>query len=557
MEVTEMIKVIGTIVNSNLMLVGLTLKDGDNVVRYNLQTLADAQFKNNQVEFSNGRLKLINGFKLNSIPMEVFMGDTFVPMNNDVTIIGRVNNGAEDTGYVVKTGTGHTVTIDIKQLKSINDIFKPTNFVVNRREDTGKLYLTSKPGCPKISELPIVAGIAKQFAQRTAKKNVAQVNGNLSFWNLASVISSMNGCFIKLPHVKYNSETKMAVPDSAKAQDISNYGEFALPEFEVVTTNANLNLSFRAQVKVEITDVDDNKLFDVWSNKISTKTVYKNGKPMMSEIGIMVKNTVRDQLFATLEGYDYGKVDDAQLRKFYAKTAGKGNADDLTIVWLSLKNIPAFSAADIANMRQQMSKPNVFVKDLFDYTCVKKALTQFSKIKREAIKAGSGIKTVSPELAQYSPEQLKAIASAGIDTTYNSYTFKAEKTATSEDGKETKADYAIKWEFTSLKTVNVTANEKLKTDVEALCDVLRQAYAAGKADEANAYIAQTKDAANRLAKAIQIWNIVCLFDGDFKFVKVPSGVQVVPGKTNKYMVINTGDKLFEQARAAVAGWDVQ
>ena len=557
-----MIKIISTIVDPNLMLIGLKLElDDKSVVAYNMQQLKSMGLNNHQMEISGNRMQLKNGFKLNSIPMEVFMGQgQFMPINNSVTIVGRENNGTDDTAYHVVTGNGHKARVTIDGLRMLNDLFKPTNFVVNRRSDTGKSYLTSKPGAPKISDLPIVGGVAKQLGQRTYKKDVVAPNGALSFWNLCEMINSMNGVFIKLPNVKYSADTHMVIPTdkAATTKDISDFGEFALPEPEVVITNANINLSFRAQVCVDITDPDGNKLFDIWSNKISTKTVFKHGKCNLSEIGILVKNTVRDQLFAALEGFDFGRLEDAQLRKYYAKVAGKGNADDLTIIWLSLKNVPAFTSADIEKMRASLPTPEVFIKNIFDYNCVKKALTELTKVKREAIKAGNGIKTVSPELAHCTAEQLAAIARAGIDTTYNSFTYKAEKTADSEDGKQTKSEFAIKWEFTKLKTVNVQANEKMTTDVQALAEVLEQYYAAKKTDEANAFIQQTKDAANAYAKVIQAWNIVMLYDGQFKCVKTTANpaTRVVPAKTNMYVVL-TGNAPFEQARAVVSGWDVQ
>lgn len=557
-----MIKIISTIVDPNLMLIGLKLElDDKSVVAYNMQQLKSMGLNNHQMEISGNKMQLKSGFKLNSIPMEVFMGQgQFAPVNNSVTIVGRENNGTDDTAYHVVTGNGHKARVTIDGLRMLNDLFKPTNFVVNRRSDTGKSYLTSKPGAPKISDLPIVGGVAKQLGQRTYKKDVVAPNGALSFWNLCEMINSMNGVFIKLPNVKYSADTHMVIPTdkAATTKDISDFGEFALPEPEVVITNANINLSFRAQVCVDITDPDGNKLFDVWSNKISTKTVFKHGKCNLSEIGILVKNTVRDQLFAALEGFDYGRLEDAQLRKYYAKVAGKGNADDLTIIWLSLKNVPAFTSADIEKMRTSLPTPEVFIKNIFDYNCVKKALTELTKVKREAIKAGNGIKTVSPELAHCTAEQLAAIARAGIDTTYNSFTYKAEKTADSEDGKQTKSEFAIKWEFTKLKTVNVQANEKMATDIQALAEVLEQYYAAKKTDEANAFIQQTKDAANAYAKVIQAWNIVMLYDGQFKCVKTTANpaTRVVPAKTNMYVVL-TGNAPFEQARAVVSGWEVQ
>lgn len=556
-----MIRIISTIVDPNLMLIGLKLElDDKSMVAYNMQQLKQMGLNNHQMVITENTLQLKGSFKLNSIPMEVYMGGQFVPMNNSVTIVGRENNGTDDTAYHVETGSGHKAKVTIAGLRMLNDLFKPVNFVVNRRGDTGKCYLTSKPGFPKISELPIVGGVAKQLATRTYKKDVVAPNGALSFWNLCTMIDSMNGVFIRLPHVQYDTTTYMAIPaDKAdKVKDISEYGEFALPQPEVVITNANINLSFRAQVKVDITDPNGNKLFDIWSNKISTKTVYKHGKSNLSEIGILVKNTVKEQLFAALQGHKFGRLEDAQLRKYYAQVAGKGNADDLCIISLSLANVPAFVQADIDKMRASLPTPDAFVKNIFDYTCVKKALTELTKVKREAIKAGNGIKTVSSELSHCTPEQLAAIARAGIDTTYNSFMFKAEKTADSEDGKQTKSEYAIKWEFTKLKSVNVAANEKLAEDVKALAEVLEQYYAAKKTDEANAFIQQTKDAANAYAKVIQAWNIVMLYDGQFNCVKTTpnAALQIVPAKTNKYIVL-TGSAPFEQARAAVSGWDVQ
>lgn len=557
-----MIKIIGTIVDVNLMLIGLKLElDDKSVVAYNMAQLKQMGLNNHQMCITNNKMQLKGNFKLNTIPMEVYLGDRFEPINNAITIVGRENNGTDDTAYHIVTGNGRQAKVSIEGLKMLNTLFKPTNFIVNRRADTGKAYLTSKPGYPKISELPIVGGVAKQLAQRTYKKNVETPNGELSFWNLVHMIDTMNGVFIKLPHVKYNAETHMVIPAEKinQTMDISNYGEFALPTFEVITTNANLNLSFRAQVKVDITDVDGTKLFDIWSNKISTKTVYKNGKYNMAEIGILVKNTVKDQLFAALEGFDYGRLDDIQLRKYYSKVAGKGGVDDLTIIWLSLKKIPAFTKADIDKIRQSLPTAAQFVKNIFDYTCVKKALTKFTGVKREAIKAGNGIKTVSPELSHYTAEQLTAIARAGIDTTYNSYVYKAEKTADSEDGKETKSDFAIKWKFTKLKTKNVAANEKLMQDVEVLTAELQKFYDNKMTDEANAYIQQTKDAANAYAKAIQAWNIVMLYDGQFNTVKITPDpmISIAAAKTNKYILINTNQEPLQQARAAVAGWDVQ
>ena len=564
------IKVVGTIVNTDLMLIGFNIDTGKGVQAYSTEDLKAMAFENHQIKVTpDGRMSVKNNFKLNAVPMQVWMGQgNFQPINNTLLITGRENNGTEDTAYQVKVGNDRVATLTAQQLRKIQTFFKPVNFVVSRRDDTGTIYVTSKPGYPKISELPIVGGMVKQLAQRAYKANVQAPNGALSFWNLCTTIDSMNGVFIKLPHVKYNAESRMVIPADSTAKDISDYGEFALPKLEVVITNANLNLQFQAAVKVDITDTDGNKQFDLWSNRLSTKTVYKNGKVNMSEIGILVKKTVAAQLEQILSGYDWGRLEDAQLRKFYAKSVGKNSADDLMIIWLSLENVPAFTDNDIKTMAGQLHSMDQFVQDIYDYTCMKKANTQFSKLKREATKAGLGVQTVHPELAHFTPEQLKLIALAGIDTKYNNYTYKVEKTADSEDGKATKSEFAIKWEFPKLAKVNVDATAAIATAVEEFTKVLAEAYKAGDIDKANAFIKNIKDRTNEIAKIIQLTNFVMLYKGGFTKVVAPKSnaacnVELSAAKTNTYIVLSPVNKTLdgtntplEQARAIVSGWDV-
>ena len=562
-------KITHTVVDAGLMLVGLEILNEDDKTSkvFSLTQLKQMGFENNQILISGDKLELKGNFKLKDVPMKIYLGDAqaLQPISNEIAVVGRVNNGTTDTGYVVESATGQKAVVNVEVLGKLNKLFSPKNFIVNKRSDTGKSYLTSKPGCPKISDLPIVGGIAAQLQNRAIKKNVvAPVKNNVSFWNLTKMIDTMQGVFIKLPNVKYNADTKMVVPTEKtdSIDDISKFGEFALPKLEVITTNANLNLSFRAKVKVKISDLDGNPQFDVWSNKISSKTVYKNGECNMSEIGILVKKSMKEQLMQVLtdNGIQNGALENAGLKKFYANSVGKNQPQDLCIIWISLKNIPEFVASDIQEFRASLPNGKQLVKDLFDYTCVKKALTEFRKIKKEAVEAGTGIQTIHPELQGYTEDQLKLIAAAGINLKFNTYTFKTEKTATSSGSDaDSKANFAIKWEFTNLKNMNVQANEKLKNDVQALCQVLREYYINKHIDDADTYIQQTEESVDSFASAIQKLNIVMLYDGQFKYVKLPADplFNAVPGKTNNYIVINTGDDILQQARAAVAGWEVK
>lgn len=570
------IKVVGTVVDSNLMLIGFAIDAGNGPQIYGTDQLKKMNFENHQLKVTaDGRMSIKGAFRLNSVPMQIWMGaGNFVPINNSLTITGRENNGTEDTAYQVQVGNAgngalKSLTLTPAQLRKVQTYFKPVNFVVSRRDDTGKVYVTSKPGWPKISELPIVGGMAQQLAQRTYKANVVAPNGALSFWNLTTAIKSMNGVYIKLPNVTYNAENKTAVPAGAQIEDLSNFGEFALPDFEVVITNANLNLQFQASVKVDINDTNGVKQFDVWTTKLTSKTVYKNGKPNMSHIGILVKKTVAAQLEQILSGYDWGVLEDAKLRSFYAKSVGKNSADDLMMISLSLKNVPQFTATDIKEMSGKLHTMEQFALDIYDYECMKKGNTQLNKLKRDAIKANVGIQSVHPDLADKTPEQLKLIALAGIDTRYNNYNYHTEKVAASEDGKESKAEYKITWQFPKLSKVNVDAYAQIPLGVEEITNIVADHYKKGNIDAANAFIKNFTKRTDEIAQIIQITNFCMLYHGKFEHVVAPKGsaacnVEVVPQKSNTFIVLTPNALMIpqtqipiQQVRAVVSGWDVQ
>ncbi len=147
--------IVGTILNTNLALIGLRVKSKGNFYNYRLSDFISRGFKNNQIDCSGGRVVEIGNFKLRDLDCFASTNKGIVPINNSIEIQNTIVDDFESSnivGYTVNfRGLKKTVNLKAEQLLNISYLFKPVGFSVYRK---GTKVVIKGTGGNKIGDLP-------------------------------------------------------------------------------------------------------------------------------------------------------------------------------------------------------------------------------------------------------------------------------------------------------------------------------------------------------------------------------------------------------------------
>lgn len=310
-----MIKLAKSIVNQQRSLVGFMLegreKDfggmSNNTVTQaiTIKELINRKFHNKQIAVVNNRILEKDNFKINSLPMLVFTGTEYIPVDNSISLTKRFVQNNENVGFEVKFADGTTNNFKYENIINLTNWFKPANFMI-RTSSTNKMFISGKPGCMKLSDLPVVTLGEESKAKRTksgAKEKVETITGALpSGFDILDVYDFINGCggcIIKLPSEKYIGKTP-GIEENDKEAGFTSLGigevASAIPLYNAAKLNVNAGFK-----KVGIVNVKLNKQqVGITTFTYRAKSIFANGENKISKFGIAVPIDKEDQLVKSL-----------------------------------------------------------------------------------------------------------------------------------------------------------------------------------------------------------------------------------------------------------------
>ena len=466
-----MVKVVGTVVNDALMLIGFKIAGkhgeiygGSNTekieVRCTLSEAVNRGFKTSKIDFSGGTIKLLGGFKLSELPMEIYLGGTYKGISNEIEATGRITNGKQDVAYRIRLADGTETNLPIANIDKVARIMKPKNFVI-RHDESGKAFLAAKSG--RIAELPVIANLAEQTAKHTRVTPVQKTKiADITFEDVVAKVAELNGLIAYIPGFVYNRATKATKAENKENETIYG-GQLAKAEFVPAVSSANMNLKFRGLRPVEVTLSEGKKT--LYCNLYREKSVYRGGKLAMPTIGIVVAKKFAQDIPVIFEEAAPFEITDEKLLEYFSRIIAK-TPGQIALFGLKLDGIPAVKANGAIDYKKLAFAVN-------NYNQVKSALKECNKVKQAFLNSGHAeFSEVHKALQGYSEADLATIAEAGIDIKSFTYTVKeagedndeAEKTAKKDTA--TEKQYIISWDV----ELNEAAEAKKIRDVMDLVE---------------------------------------------------------------------------------------
>ena len=300
-------KIIGTIVNNNLTLVGLRMKgkasefggfnSDEQVHDIQIRELLQKRFKNGQLDCRSGQLREINSFRLKNLPMLYWNQNdgTMREFDNSITLHRRVLVNGELKGFEATIG-GIKGAFQTKNIIQMSGWFNTTNFVVRFAED--KAFIAGKPG-HSIEKLPAIErGTPRDSSKRAKVKTVQEsspknvhnpvISNEFDIITLYDIIDSLGGKIIYLPTESYK-KTKVATHKTASNFINFGAGQIGSPRIDYTEKNLNVNINF---TKVGIVNVQlTTGMQTVYPYTMAKKTVFWNGVNYVNKFAIAIQES--------------------------------------------------------------------------------------------------------------------------------------------------------------------------------------------------------------------------------------------------------------------------
>lgn len=431
-----MIKLIKTIVDPQRQLIGFVVSGkekelgGVSNAEVERSILVDAiikdKFTNTQISVIKNKIVEKGNFKINSLPMTVYTGETFIDIPNTVELIQRFVRNNENIGFRVRFADGGEDNILYTNLIFICKWFKPANFAI-RTSSNNKQYICGKEGL-NIDKLPSVVLGEESKAKRTksAAKEVGKelnttIETGFDILDIYDFIKSCGGCVIKLPTENYvaASEGGETVTEGFVPLGI---GEVALPNPQFNAVKINVNASFKKVGVVPV--VINGATTNLTSFVYRTKSIFLNGDNYMKKFGIAVPSDKEAELVKALGASlglekitdntitaPLGQVIDAKSLVFY-----KVNTDKIDLINKEKRN------NSIMNARQLMS----ICKKQYELKLISKAIGNRAGLIKEFLNELNIPTTHDSKLfgiySMMNEESLKAVKEAGIDIYTGAFT---------------------------------------------------------------------------------------------------------------------------------------
>lgn len=449
--------------------------------------------KSPQFYVANGKLYTKGDFKFNSLPLAVINVDgQVVDVENKMTLTCRILVDGKIKGFRVDTPTGTGKPYKYKQVLTLMNWYKPTNFT--SREVDGKKCIVGLRG-HKIGDLPEEEYVGNPSTNSSKKARVSskavpkeevegksmELNGDIL--SLLEDVDSCGGVVIQFNDSKYHaiSDNKTKAGDGIM---YSNLGEVGRARLDFSETNINANINFKKPGTVVVDGFNQPVQSFTWSKK----TLFSKGINNMPVIGIGVTPDVAEKIKATYGNALIAKriTDENRLKEYKWLTLRNDleyfetRADKLELMTKERANGILANAGNYHNTIVALtSKMFGFKKQI---SLAKKFKEELQAEVGEAVIHKIAIKN-NKLFAQYqdlSVEQIKAINSAGINVCTGAYDVRVDKTpketADKKSGSDETKDKTYKFEMKNHKTIPIGEAKALIESNKAPASIV-EAYA--------------------------------------------------------------------------------
>lgn len=156
-----MIQISKAILNENLALVGVEVKDENTSKLVGIDALVNAGFKNEQVDCTSGKLVRVNGFKFNQLPLAIIESGKLRDLSekeSTIKLYSQLVKGNDVLGYVVRV-LGKEMKLKTKDVAILSELFKPHDYKVVSRYTVEQKLDKSGRVVPVQVRKPFVVGV--------------------------------------------------------------------------------------------------------------------------------------------------------------------------------------------------------------------------------------------------------------------------------------------------------------------------------------------------------------------------------------------------------------
>ena len=156
-----MIQISKAILNENLALVGVEVKDENTSKLVGIDALVKAGFKNEQVDCTSGKLVRVNGFKFNQLPLAIIESVKLRDLSekeSTIKLYSQLVKGNDVLGYVVRV-LGKEMKLKTKDVAILSELFKPHDYKVVSRYTVEQKLDKSGRVVPVQVRKPFVVGV--------------------------------------------------------------------------------------------------------------------------------------------------------------------------------------------------------------------------------------------------------------------------------------------------------------------------------------------------------------------------------------------------------------
>lgn len=446
-------KILGTIVNGKLNIVGLTISgkasdfgkigNAEEVQDIAIQEVLARKFVNNQIDCSQGKIRELGKFRLRDVGMKMMLDNgQLTPVNNSLTLKTRLLTEGKLAGFEVEI-LGKTMKFKTDDVIRLSSWFRPDNYMIAVRNDTDgtvRPYVTGKPG-HAISKLPErelgVGGTApKKTKNRTIQSSDSRgssvANPDFDIVELFDIVNALNGYVVKLPNVSYK-KTKASDMKTGSSFIELGIGEVASAHIEYGEKSMNVNANFR---KIGNVMIDfGGRPMPMPTYVVKKKSIFTNGKNHIKRFGIVVGeaqvNELRQKFGASLALEEV--TDDSlvtPIRSMYGDPT-------LTMFIVDTNNLDIISKNRIKNYLLTDKEVYRLQLNLLEQKTILRYANDVYNSSKAAMME-TGMKDPRPKYGMYagfSDDMLNKIEAAGIDVFSGMYT----KTEVDENVKEKEA----------------------------------------------------------------------------------------------------------------------
>lgn len=156
-----MIQISKAILNENLALVGVEVKDENTSKLVGIDTLVKAGFKNEQVDCTSGKMARVNGFKFNQLPLAIIENGKLSDLSekeSTIKLYSQLVKGNDVLGYVVRV-LGKEMKLKTTDVAILSELFKPHDYKVVSRYTVEQKLDKSGRVVPVQVRKPFVVGV--------------------------------------------------------------------------------------------------------------------------------------------------------------------------------------------------------------------------------------------------------------------------------------------------------------------------------------------------------------------------------------------------------------